>query len=369
MNQSILNGFLIFGIIQAFLFVGLLVSKKKRTSADLVMTTWLLLFAIHSFLILVNLNNDTCSILQILPVSLTLLYGPFLLLYVDGVNATVKNKNKRQVLHFIPFVAFFILSFIFFKSPIFLKLLAFSGAISGITYCVFTYKSLNKYKKHITELFSNIEKINLDWVKKLVLGLIAIWMGVLILVTLTRVLSIELPLNWFFLCIPLLICYLGYYGLKQQMIWSFTQKENNVKTTNVPKNEVSQKIESEKSYKKSGLQTRDMASIYKSLERMMQTQKLYLQPTLSLKDLSEESNIPQHHITQTLNEYASENFYDFINAYRIETFKEKLQHGEAENFSLLGIALDCGFNSKSSFNRIFKKSTSLSPSEYNKTIR
>jgi AraC-like DNA-binding protein len=116
---------------------------------------------------------------------------------------------------------------------------------------------------------------------------------------------------------------------------------------------------------KSGLLPDTMTAIHNRLLLCMQNDKLYLNPTLSLADLSEKMNLPSHHITQTLNEHARTNFYDFVNEFRVEEFKGKIKSGEAQEFSLLGIAFDCGFNSKSSFNRIFKKFTTQSPSEYN----
>lgn len=362
---SILNGLLIFGIIQVFVFSGLLISKKERNTSDLIMITWLLSFAVHSFLILVNANTSSL-ILQVIPINFTLLYGPFLWLYVKEIMEKDKCLNNQKMLHFVPFIIFIILSIIFYKSNILLKLLAFSGLVSGILYCILTYKQLNTHTKQIVNNFSNIEKINLDWIKKMLWGLTVIWIGVFFVVFISRFLSVKLPMNWFFMFIPLLISYLGYYGLKQQIISVKPTIELSKKESASQQKQPTYKAQ--QTYKKSGLQKQDMFSIYNTLENLMQTQQLYLQPTLSLKELSEKSNIPQHHITQTLNNYASVNFYDYINAYRIATFKQKIQQGEAENFSLLGIALDCGFNSKSSFNRIFKNSTGKSPSEYKKSI-
>ena len=373
MSLSILNGFLIFSVIQSFLFASLFHSKKQRIKADQIMVMLLLVFAIHSFLILVNLNNPSSKFLNILPISLTLLYGPLLFLYISSISSELKNLRKSVVWHFIPFIVFSIMSSLCFEADIFLKIIAVSGVVSGVTYCVFTYHLLKKHKQLIAEQFSHVEKISLNWVSKLVTGILFIWSGVVVLVVLNRILNISVSLNWFFLCIPLFISYIGYYGLKQQIIFTNVQFENYTKNEAVPKNLKQQnnggfKKGNEKSYKKSVLCPNDMEMIYKSLENVMQTQKLYLLPTLSLKELSEASSIAQHHITQTLNEYASVNFYDYTNAYRVATFKKKLQQGDAEKFSLLGIAFDCGFNSKSSFNRIFKNSTGQSPSEYKKSI-
>jgi len=154
---------------------------------------------------------------------------------------------------------------------------------------------------------------------------------------------------------------MGYCGIKQQLIYyTKVQEIDDSNALNIRKTRKSH----ENSYKKSNLQPNAMEAIHKQLSGCMQKDKLYLNPTLSLADLSETMNIPAHHITQTLNEYAKVNFYDFVNGFRVEAFKCKIKSGDALNFSLLGIALDCGFNSKSSFNRIFKNFTGQSPSEY-----
>ncbi|GAB1474899.1 hypothetical protein MASR2M69_23400 [Bacteroidota bacterium] len=107
-----------------------------------------------------------------------------------------------------------------------------------------------------------------------------------------------------------------------------------------------------------------MQEIYEKLLNAMVSNKLFTNPTLSLQNLSDMLSIPPHHITQTLNEFVKQNFYDFVNSYRVNEFKKRVDQGDSERFSLLGIALDCGFNSKSSFNRIFKNTTGFTPSEY-----
>ena len=111
-----------------------------------------------------------------------------------------------------------------------------------------------------------------------------------------------------------------------------------------------------------------MKRIFNSLENAMRTEKMFLQTNLSLQELSNNVKIPQHHITQTLNIYKRQNFYDYVNAYRVEAFIKNLKNGDADNFSLLGIAFDSGFNSKSSFNRVFKNTTGKSPSEFKKSV-
>jgi AraC-like DNA-binding protein len=334
------------------------------------MITWLLSFAIHSFLILVNLNSDNSALVQSIPVTLPLLYGPLLFIYVKEFIPKRGKASLVSSLHFIPFAIFLLFTFFFSDNFYFTKILSLSGAVSGLVYCLLTSLSIKMHENQIVNLYSTTKGISLNWLNKLVKGIFFIWGGIFILVVTKQVVQVNINLNWFFILIPLFISYIGYYGLKQQVIIKFVQNDN-VKESLSDVKSIPEKIKpqnKETAYKKSGLQEQDMKRIFGTLESLMKSEQLYLEPELNLKDLSEKSNTPQHHITQTLNSFAKLNFYDYVNAFRINEFKKRIKSGDAENYSLLGIAFDCGFNSKSTFNRIFKKNTRLSPSEYKKQI-
>ena len=76
-----------------------------------------------------------------------------------------------------------------------------------------------------------------------------------------------------------------------------------------------------------------------------------------------------HLLSQVINEQLGVNFFNFVNQYRVEEFKERLADPSNRNFSLLGIAFDSGFNSKSTFNRIFRNTTGLTPSRYRESLK
>lgn len=120
-------------------------------------------------------------------------------------------------------------------------------------------------------------------------------------------------------------------------------------------------------YKKSALDEARMDAYETSIRAFMEKSKIYLEPEISLEDLSERANIPKHHITQLLNERLLKNFYTFINEYRIAEAMTKLKDPDLD-INILSLAYDCGFNSKSSFNNYFKKITGLTPSAYRKKI-
>ena len=102
----------------------------------------------------------------------------------------------------------------------------------------------------------------------------------------------------------------------------------------------------------------------KSLKKLMESEKPYLNPSLKLGDLAEQLHIKPKDLTVVLNHGLNKNFYDFLNQYRIHAAKEKLLDPAYDHLTILAIAYESGFNSKSSFNSIFKKSVQLTPKEF-----
>lgn len=363
MNESILNGVLVFSIFQSVLFSFLFSTRKNKSLPDRLMGIWLLLLAIQALLILVQHNYQVNRFFSIMPVLITLLYGSVLYLYVSKISSGSSSFLLKELLHFGPFIVFTFINAIFPASVNFMKLLAATSSLLGIVYCFISLYALNRHRKNISNCFSFTEKINLSWLYKLIIGLIIIWTGVGVLVFLRRFLNVDLSLDWFYSAIPLFIFYIGYHGIKQQVIFS---GGSIVEEPLKPDSFQTKQVSGSDAYKKSGLQPDRMQVIHAKMVQAMQSEKLYLRSTLSLHEMSDELNIPSYYITQTLSEFSKQNFYDFVNFYRIDEFKKRISEGAAENFSLLGIAFDCGFNSKSSFNRIFKNTTGRTPSEYKK---
>ena len=101
----------------------------------------------------------------------------------------------------------------------------------------------------------------------------------------------------------------------------------------------------------------------------MKNEKPFLDPELSLSTLAKAMGINRNQLSQLINAGIGENFYDFINKYRVEEVKRLMTDPKKQNYNLLGMALEAGFKSKSTFNLIFKRFTGLTPTEYRKNIQ
>ena len=109
--------------------------------------------------------------------------------------------------------------------------------------------------------------------------------------------------------------------------------------------------------------------LFDQLEQQLREQKNYLNPKLTLKELAIQVNLPAYQLSQIINSVAEQRFFDFINSWRIQAFKEEIRQLKHYERTILSIALDCGFNSKAAFNRAFKKMEGKTPTEYINSIR
>lgn len=155
------------------------------------------------------------------------------------------------------------------------------------------------------------------------------------------------------------IILLGYFGFRQTAIFipSHIQSDHSLFTAPA-KNEKAEK------YKKSRLNEEFAARTYRSLLNHMDREKPFTDNNLTLFKLAEQLDISENKLSQVINTQSRCNFFEFINKYRVDLVVEKMKSHEHENITLLGLALDSGFNSKASFNRAFKKVTGLTPSEF-----
>ncbi len=120
----------------------------------------------------------------------------------------------------------------------------------------------------------------------------------------------------------------------------------------------------ERKYKKSLFNKEELKQYKDRLIALMEQEELFLEAELSMRLLSEHMNLPPNHMSQLLNEGFDQNFADYVNSYRLENFKSKLQQTDSHQLTLLALAYDSGFNSKTVFNTFFKKKMGMTPKAY-----
>jgi len=364
----------------AFFFTVLLFQKKPRALHDNILIFWLTYLGAYIGVYAVDSHElfTHFQLLSISLISLLMLHGPFLYYYVLTLVFDKRKNSWKDLLHLIPFVLFNLYILISSFNPViteklniekvspgdnppflfsfFLIMTAFSGTI----YFLLTIRLFKKLDINIFNNFSNSINIDLFWIRKLVLVFGIIWtalISVTVIHHIFHMFSMVFCTDGLFMSLSIFVILIGYFGLKQKVIFS---SEDIIVSGDVSKTPTK--------YAGSRLSDSEAKQYAGKLTDYMKSEKPYLNPDLSLPQLATELNISSHYLSQVINEQFNLNFFDFVNGYRVEAFKEKITDPEFRNFSLLGIAFECGFNSKSAFNRIFKQVSGITPSQFKKAV-
>ena len=371
------------GASQGILLSIFLFSKKVNHTANLVLAVAMIALSIdvfHSAYIIFGYYKDFPHFIGI-TYAFPFLYGPIFYLYAKLIGTNSNYFNPKYYLHFIPFILVVIygIIFVYLKSSEFkfalirnelaeplpgLQIISFLKPVHGIIYVIITIQVVRFYNKKIRNSYSNIERINLNWLLHLTVGLSVVW-GIVVLTFIVRAFSTkDINMDQFiYMSASVLIYSIGYLSLRQPQIFQPAVQELNAEPNQ------DSKIKTEGvSYQKSGLSNTEAQNYLKNLLKVMETDKLYLNSDLTLRELAEKLSMSPHNLSEILNTRLNQNFYDFINHYRVEEVKRRLADNESEKYSLIAIAFDSGFNSKSSFNTIFKKQTGSTPSQYRNQI-
>lgn len=371
--------FFLIAAFNAFFFVVLLFQKKPKAVHDKILIFWLAFLGLYTGVYGLSSNElfTRYPLLSASFISLLLLHGPFLYFYISSLVVNSNKFKSKDLLHFIPFLLFnlylIIVSYLprvsesislshvasEHESPLLFQLFLMLVVLSGPVYFVFSIRLFKSLDIQIFNNFSSSENVNLDWLRKLVYIFGSVWTLLMIVATIHHVFRLF---SWIFctdgisLSLSIFIILIGYYGLKQKELFSFHEKESFI---------LEQKPEK---YSGSRLKESEARLFMEKLNRFMEEEKPYLSPDLNLPQLAKEVDIPSHYLSQVINENVGLNFFDFINRQRVEDVKNKMSDPRYNNFSILGIAFESGFNSKSAFNRVFKNITGITPSEYKKTL-
>ncbi|WP_207421039.1 helix-turn-helix domain-containing protein [Desertivirga brevis] len=294
--------------------------------------------------------------------------GPLFFLYVESLTQPSFRLKLAHILHFAPYLVLLALlaATIYFNSgDVKIKwikesfndtqpdLFSATAIFQNLAYIFASLFRLIRHKKNIQKIFSYDERINLRWLLRLVIGVISLWA----VWGLSVFLNVSLFKNLDAIGFPVLVYMMGYWGIGQKIVY----KDNDFGSSKALI-EPQEKLK----YPGSSITHEQIEEKLEMLLKYMELSKPFLKGDLSIQDLSAEVRIPVNQLSQIINGRLNQNFFEFVNSYRVSEFKKQVVNPSNEHLSLLGIALECGFNSKASFNAVFKKATGLTPSEYKK---
>lgn len=359
--------FVISGVFSALFFL-LLLSKKTKSLEHILLGLIFLLITVNSIYVF-NFHKQEefyyVNFFSELNYAIPLLYPPLLWFYANAVTNKSFKIEGRQLLHFAAFVTF--LSILI--SPLISNYKLIESKHVGYPliklvvtpfYLFAVLRMLRNYRKRLLDQFAFDQKIKLFWLTWITVGAVALWICALAGYIYNNINQGHKTLLYDIYVLSFLSLYLFVLAF---VAFKYTDIFHKKREEDIPAKLEDEEIEKELE-KKVDLDNNDL----NALLEIMQEKKPYLDPLLSINKLSEISRLPQYKISKILNTSLNQNFYDFVNTYRVNEVKRRLDEGEAKSFSILGIATDCGFNSKASFNRVFKKITGSTPTTYIKSI-
>lgn len=361
---------LIIGLAQGlYLIAGLLVFNRVNALSNKYLCFLIFSACAHIAFELINTlqNEQFRLVLRIISISSPLLIGPSLYLFFKQTLKRTTSSIPKALYHFVPFIilTLFLGVMEFFSEaissnptnenlPFYVSIIEFLKVIHLGVYILLSYKLINQLTKSSNPItYKNNTKQILLWFRVLLVLIIAAVLLSLVYFVAIKYLGVEAPVGnprFIALILIILIYSIAFMGVRFPIMVSSESNTLIIKRT--PK------------YKTSSLSQGDIDSKKQTLIRYMAQEQPFLDSDLKIEGLGKALNIPTHHLSQIINQEFEKSFQDFINQYRVEAFKTRIIDPKNSNKTILAIALDSGFSSKSSFNRIFKTHTGITPNAF-----
>lgn len=382
------SSLLLLGFLQGMIFAGLFWwrSRREERLSDRFMAFFLLLCCLHiaqymlGFAGWYDAHDWHSTFMFYFPFHHYLWFGPVLYFYFRSLTNQSFRLEPRQVWHFVPgmvyagvFVICALLDLVIWQGiegrelPFFYqtkgllgvflqsdawRLPDLLGLVSFYLYLMMAVRLYNRYKRYIADHFSATEDIRFAWLRNvlytLICGLTVVWLFIL----LDRFLDMSYVQYWFsHFAVALMIypvsiaAYVNTHRLSPGLSFRPEMPEEN------PADILADPVPELNQWK-----TR--------LLEHMQEERPYLHPELTLNQLAQQLQLSPSVLSRTINQGLGQNFNDFINAYRVREMERRLSAGDQEQYTLMSLAFESGFNSKATFNRAFRKFTGTAPSDY-----
>jgi len=381
-NFNIYSTPLLILTLQGLIFAVLLLRRylKKNNSSDL------FLF----FILAITCYQQTCYTVGFMGwydtfrntkinyflIPLSIAIAPLIYFYIKSITTSKFEFKKKDWLHFAPAILLIVYRLSIYaydaSQPGFadtqngiLKLsldeplvMPFVNAFSTgqmLLYLAFTFQLFYNYRHKINQYFSNTYKLELNWILSFLVVFCFLFLyGTIQTFVDFQITDLDYMQKWWLMFFTgLAIIYVAIKGYftdttkLKKLDFSFSPQR-----ITIPDAEEKQEVKT--------VSTEDIENVRK----LMEVDEAYLNPELNLSELAQQAQMSRAQLSETINSGFQKNFNDFVNMYRVEAFKNKIKEDKHKQFSILGIAHECGFNSKATFNRVFKKLTNNSPTEY-----
>lgn len=361
------------GIFECIFLAALLFVKRQRTISDNILAAALLVIGANiffSYLESYNHEHDFAYSWMInISSPLVMLHGPLLWFYCRSLTMPKFRFKSFDVVHLVPFLVLLIYHYVAFysrsaeekialaRSESFASTFIYNFLLVCMIIIIFSYiirciLLIRQHERRIKDIFSNTENIDLGWLKMVFFGALLTYVvtySVIITNEFYHFTTFKLSEAIGYCLATILISVLGFYGIKQTQIFTSANANSFESSAKLPVSSTQIQVSTE--------------SVTR-ITTVMESGKPYLDPELTLKKLAELTRFSEIELSSILNNEFKKNFFDFVNTYRIEEFKKKLTDPANKNLTLLGIATNCGFNSKATFNRVFKNYTQLTPKAF-----
>jgi AraC-like DNA-binding protein len=334
------------------------------------------------------------DILFYVPFQHLYLMGPVIFFYVQSLLNPSFRFGKKESLHLLPGILYLLFCIIMVitdklvlkkyyflangEDPDFDTWYQVTGFVSMLLYFFLSLRYYSLYKKLIVQAVSYADDVLFRWIKNFLLAFLIMLCVRIVFFIIGQFTDLWYSDTWwYFLAFAILFYYIAISGYANSVETKLAFKANLVTYRPVlllgykPANnryetveEATDVIDIEPTEKERASSDELLNEWKPRLLHLLREEKLYQDPELSLTQVAKQLHSNPSFISMLVNRGFAMNFNDFINQFRIEAVKEMLSEGKHKNQTLLGIAFDCGFNSKATFNRAFKKATGQNPKEY-----
>ncbi|WP_261509871.1 AraC family transcriptional regulator [Chryseobacterium paludis] len=352
---------LLYGGLILFSFTVLINPMRVNKKANLFFGLFLFLWSSYWILNVLQFCDIPSDPLFELGVYAIQIFTPIFLFFsvIFFINPNYRFQKRDAVCIIIPFI-YWILLVNSGDNKTIHAIVMLIAVSHNLPYITLIYFKIRKHQKRIETISSNTENIDLQWLIKLSFLLfitIIITVGYELFNTFIYKMHQHLVMDLLFLFI---VYSTLYYVLRQKEIYPVDKKQREELLS------IELESDSEQIEKKKLISDQEFEILKQKLISLMEAEKPYLDGDLNLLKLSDLIQINAHQLSYLLNTGFNENFFHFVNKYRVQYAKELLLDDSQKKLSMVGIAFESGFNSKTAFNTIFKKMTEMTPSEFKK---